>query len=103
VTPTVHAPCGLRNPGCPRPEDCDNCLPRDRRHLHHRLLTRCDPSWYGLRDNPPTAFAALRVVVELCADNQAEGVDGRQTDVDTIPPSVILAAIARELGLAETS
>ncbi|GAA0720044.1 hypothetical protein Drose_06325 [Dactylosporangium roseum] len=74
-------------------------LPRDRRRLHERVLTRCDPAWYGLRDDPPKVFAALRAVVELCVAHQADAVDGRLTDVDLIPPSEVLAAIALELGI----
>lgn len=94
-------PCGLRNPTCPRPEDCDDCPPRDRRQLHERILTRCDPAWYGLRDDPPRAFAALRAVVHLCRDSQAPSIDGRYTDVDTLRPSDLLKAIADEFGIHE--
>lgn len=94
-------PCGLRNPDCPRPETCDDCLPRDRRHIHDRILTRCNPAWYGLRDNPTKALAALRAVVELCVDSQTDGIDGRLTNADSIWPSDVLAAIARELGTGE--
>lgn len=98
----TSAPCGNRLTDCTRPEYCDECLPRDRRQLHDRILTRCDPAWYGLRDDPPGVFAALRRVVELCTEKQDEGVDGHFVDVDTFWPSSVLAAIAEELNIEVT-
>lgn len=41
---------------------------------HRRLLARCDPVWYGLRDDPPAPFGALRAAVELHRPG-----DGRDT------------------------
>jgi hypothetical protein len=96
-------PCGLRNPACPRPDYCDDCLPRDRKQLHERILVRCDPAWYGLDDNPPKVFAALRAVVLLCVDEQVLAIDGRYTDVDLLRPSELLAAIGAEFGIREVT
>jgi hypothetical protein len=42
--------------------------------------------------------AALRAVVELCAEHMIEAVGGGLTNADTIPPTKILDVIARELG-----
>lgn len=94
-------PCGQRRPDCSRPASCDECLPRDRRHLHDRILARCDPAWYGMADNPIRMFAAMRAVVAACCEHQSEGADGRPTAVELIDPSMLLAAIARELGIRE--
>lgn len=94
------APCGNADPSCPRPESCDDCLPRDRRSVASRILARCDPAWYGLRDDPPRLFAAARAMVELCAASQRPGPDGRMVDVEPILPSRLLAVAAEELGIA---
>lgn len=72
--PPAALPCGLRSPDCARPDYCDDCLPRDRKHLHERILTRCNPDWYGLRDDPPKVFAALRAAVELHAPRPCTGM-----------------------------
>lgn len=94
-------PCGLRSPDCPRPDYCNDCLPRDRKHIHERVLARCDPAWYGLADNPPKVFAALKAVVDVCVDAQADSVDGRLTDIEGVWPSQVIAAIAAALGITE--
>jgi hypothetical protein len=91
--------CGLGDPACPRPDYCEECLPRDRKHLHELIRVRCDPAWYGLADKPPRALAALLAAVELCAANQAEALDGTMIDVDTLRPSHLLDVIADELGV----
>lgn len=83
--------------------------------LHRRLLVRCDPSWYGLRDNPPPTFAALRAVVELhtpgpicepmepddpvvCTLHTIHCDDGGMTHCEDWPCSTI-RVIAEQLGV----
>lgn len=101
-------PCGRRDPACTRPDACDDCLPRDRRQLHDRILTRCDPAWYGLRDNPIRLFAAMRAVVERHSPRQCAGFPCLHLDPHPVcvacgqaDPCDELTTIARELGIKE--
>ncbi len=65
--------------------------------LHQQILDRIAPT----EPFSELAYEALRAVVELCVDHQAEATDGSLTDVESIPPSAALAVIARELGVQE--
>lgn len=95
----VSQMCGQRDPGCPRPHYCENCLPRDRAHLSDLILVRCDGSWYGLRDNPPKALDALRVAVEWCTAHMIVNEDGVMVDQDFVLPSELLELMAGALSI----
>lgn len=86
-----NAPCGLDDPTCPRPECCENCLPRARKNLSDRILSRC------ALHKDSRALDAIRAVVELCVAQQRPGTDGRMVDVGTAEPSVVLDAIADQM------
>lgn len=78
--------------------------------LHERILTRCNPDWYGLRDDPPKVFAALRAAVErhapaLCNFGNCLTPDHRVcsacgSGINHPCPELLL--IARELGIEVT-
>lgn len=82
--------------------------------LHHKITEAIKTAEFATRRmGPPPSplgslnvsdFAdALRAVVELCVDRQAEAVDGGMTDVDTVWPSEVLTVIAEQLGIREAS
>jgi hypothetical protein len=67
--------------------------------LHAQLLAGLSPLNVAEERTPEELAAALRAVVELCTDKMGEAVGGGLTDCDTLWPSEVLQAIARELGV----
>lgn len=79
--------------------------------IYERVLVRCDPAWYGLRDDPPSVFAALRAVVERhapvlcrfgnCLNPHHRVCSACGSGINHPCPELLL--IASELGIEATS